>query len=181
VSSKPGAGHIELGLARPTCDLNSPDLVYGGYLVTDEHWRSICFIGLKHLQRANMKVANRVQRSGYAGFHALDKEPDPRRIATLFGTLLADTACAIARALIENANGGVTAETKERYVGLISQLYRIWYASRSDSWDAERWVYEPYFAPPFPAEPRMSFAAAAQAYGMWELRTRFPDLSEADL
>jgi hypothetical protein len=39
---------------------------------------------------------------------------------------------------------------------------------------------DPYFAN-FGDDPRMSFAAAAQHYGMIELRTRFPDESEMTL
>jgi hypothetical protein len=39
---------------------------------------------------------------------------------------------------------------------------------------------DPYFAN-FGDDPRMSFAAAAQHYGMIELRTRFPDESETTL
>jgi hypothetical protein len=39
---------------------------------------------------------------------------------------------------------------------------------------------DPYFAN-FGDDPRMSFGAAAQHYGMIELRTRFPDESETTL
>jgi hypothetical protein len=39
---------------------------------------------------------------------------------------------------------------------------------------------DPYFAN-FGDDPRMSFAAAAQHYGMFELQMRFPDVSETTL
>jgi hypothetical protein len=53
------------------------------------------------------------------------------------------------------------------------------YASRFGSFDAERGVTDPYFANG--SGPRMSFAAAAQHYGMLELQIRFPDMSDTTL
>jgi hypothetical protein len=82
--------------------------------------------------------------------------------------------------LIEYRRGGLKAETKSKYADLIAQVHRIWYASRFGSFDAERRVIDPYFAN-FAGDPRMAFAAAAQHYGMIELRRRFPDESETML
>ena len=81
----------------------------------------------------------------------------------------------------EYKGGGLTAETKEKFAELIGQRYSIWFASRLGSWDGERGVYDPYFAHPYPEQPRLSFGAAAQEYGMRELQTRFPEASEAAL
>jgi hypothetical protein len=62
------------------------------------------------------------------------------------------------------------------------QLYAIWYASRFGSFDAEGTcaVAEAYFRDTF-GGPRMSFGAAAQQYGMRELRERYPDMREGML
>jgi hypothetical protein len=81
----------------------------------------------------------------------------------------------------EYQNGGLTTKTKEKVGELIVELYRIWFPSRFGSWDAERRVYDPYFAHPYPKKPRLSFGAAAQEYGVRELQTRFPEASEAAL
>jgi len=59
-------------------------------------------------------------------------------------------------------------------------MHSIWYASRFGSFDGERRVMDPYFAN-FGGDPRTSFAAAAQHYGMFELGLRFPDVSETTL
>jgi hypothetical protein len=83
--------------------------------------------------------------------------------------------------VFEYKGGGVTDETKEKFAELIVELYRIWFASRFGSWDGERRVYDPYFAHPYEEQPRLSFGAAAQEYGMRELQMRFPEASEAAL
>jgi hypothetical protein len=106
---------------------------------------------------------------------------DPHRIEFKLGTLMADAASAIARAVIEHVNGGVKAETKAECSSLIAQLHQIWYASLFGSYDSERWLEEPYFCSLPTFGPRMGFAAAARDHGMWELQMRFPDLSEAEL
>ena len=87
---------------------------------------------------------------------------------------------AVARAALESVGGGgVQAETKRKCEGLFLQLHSIWYASRFGSFDAERRVQDEYFGSV--ADPRMSFGAAAQHYGMRVLRDRFPDVSEVIL
>ena len=134
-----------------------------------------------YLKTAPVAVASHEERLGYPGFKGGNEQFQRNRMEHLLGSVLADTATAIGRAVLEYANGGLTAETKERYVGLIDQLYRIWFASRFGSYDAERRGHEPYFVHPYPQGPRMSFSAAAQDYGMWELKMRFPEASEAAL
>ena len=133
------------------------------------------------MQPGPAAIAFYEERNGYPDFGPLDEEPQPKRVEYLLGSLLADTAAEIARAVFEYEGGGLTAETKEKFVELIVELYRIWFPSRFGSWDAERRVYDPYFAHPYPEEPRLSFGAAAQEYGMRELQTRFPEASEAAL
>ncbi len=85
----------------------------------------------------------------------------------------------VARGQTEYQGGGLKAETKEKCAGLIAQLHATWYASRFGSFDADRGVHDPYFANK--SGPRMTFAAAARHYGMFELRLRFPDVSETTL
>src|ERR1017187_5666371 len=93
---------------------------------------------------------------------------------------LGDAGSLIALAVMEYQSGGLKAETKSKYADVITKLHAIWYASRFGSFDAERRVIDPYFAN-FGDDPRMSFADAAQHYGMFELRMRFPDESDTTL
>lgn len=131
------------------------------------------------LQHAAVAVANYEAMAGYPDFNAGAKDPDPHRIEWRLGSVLADAVSIIARALIEYRTGGLKPDTKEKWGELISQVYGIWYASRFGSFDAERGVFDPFFANG--ACPRMSFADAAQHYGMFELRIRFPNVSEATM
>jgi len=179
---------LVLGFASLLCAPNPPDadhLTYTGCRVLNRYGREIAGILAKfvpdYLACAPVAVANHVEGSGYADFKPLEVAPAPMRVELLLGTLLADTACEIARALNESSNGGLKTETKERFADLIVQLYRIWFVSHFGSWDAERRVLDPYFANSYASGPRMSFAAAAQEHGMWELRTRFPDASDEAL
>lgn len=131
------------------------------------------------LKRAPVAVANYEAMAGYPGLKSVAKRPDPHRIEWLLGSLLADAVSVLARALIECRTSGLKSETKEKWGEMASQIYDIWYASRFGSFDADRRVMDPYFANgPY---PRISFADAAQHYGMIELRMRFPDVDEARL
>jgi hypothetical protein len=153
-----------------------------GCMVLNKDKKSIAMLTMKnYLETAPEAVASHEERLGYPGFKGGNEQFQRNRLEYLLGSVLADTAAVIARAVFEYANGGLTAETKERYLGLIDQLYRIWFASRFGSYDAERRGHEPYFVHPYPQGPRMSFPAAAQDYGMWELKMRFPEASEAAL
>lgn len=131
---------------------------------------------------ATVAVANYEAHSGYPDFRGqITPAPEMHRIEKQLGTLLADAVSGIAGALIEWRSGGLKPETKEKCAKLIADLHHIWYASRFGSFDAERRVYEPYFANTPPSDPRMSFAEAAQHYGLLELQRRFPDMSETIL
>jgi len=134
------------------------------------------------LEKAAVAVASHEAHSGYPGFKKCgSRAPEPRRIEFRLGTLLADAASTIARAIIECSNGGLKAKTKREFVKINMQLYAILYASRFGSFNAERSVHEPYFANLDTNDPRLSFAEAAQTYGLRELAERYPDLSEAEL
>ncbi len=177
---------LELGLVIPRCAPNPPDrdhLIFTGCVVQNRHAEEIAWVpaGPNFLEPGPAAIAFYEEANGYPDFEPLDEEPQPKRVEHLLGTLLADTAAEIARAVFEYKSGGVTAETKEKFAELIVQLYRIWFASRFGSWDGERRVDDPYFAHPYEEQPRLSFGAAAQEYGMRELQTRFPETSEAAL
>ncbi len=133
------------------------------------------------LQEAAKAVATHEAYYGYPGFKVVAKDPQPNRIERRLGTLLADAVFEIACALIERGNGGLKSKTKRRCGKLIAQLYAIWYVSRFGSFNAERWATEPYFANVPASGPRLSFAEAVQIHGMFELRMRYPDASEATL
>jgi hypothetical protein len=168
-----------------TDDPHDPNrLILSGCTVLNKDADSIATISTttvpNPIEMGAVAVANYEAYYGYPGLKDCAKNPDPDRIEWLLGTVLADAASLIASAVIECRSGGLIAETKSKYADLIAQVHRIWYASRFGSFDAERRVMDPYFAN-FAGDPRMSFAAAAQHYGMIELRTRFPDENETTL
>jgi hypothetical protein len=178
---------IDLGSVIPLSrdDLHDPGRpILIGCTVLNKDGDSIAIISRatvpNPIEMAPEAVANYEAMSGYPGIKDGAKNPDPQRIEWLLGTLLVDAVSIIARACIEYRNGGLKAETKSKYEDVIAQVHRIWYASRFGSFDGERRVMDPYFAN-FGGDPRMSFAAAAQHYGMFELRSRFPDESETAL
>ena len=120
---------------------------------------------------------------GYPALQCHSGEPaDPYRVEFLLGALLADATTVLARAVGEHQNDGLKGNTSLEFGTLIAQIHQIWYVSRFGSFDAERCVHEPYFADNYkPMRPRMEFAAAAEYFGMDELRLRFPDASDATL
>jgi hypothetical protein len=178
---------IDLGSVIPLSrdDLHDPDRpILIGCTVLNKDADSIATISTttvpNPIEMGAVAVANYEAHYGYPGLKGGTKNPDTHRIEWLLGTVLADAGTALARGGIEWGRGGVKAETKEKCVELLVQLQRIWYASRFGSFDGERRVFDPYFAN-FGCDPRMAFAAAAQHYGMFELRERFPDVSETAL
>jgi hypothetical protein len=177
---------IKLGFVIPLSidDLHRPDRpILSGCTVLNKDGHSIATIIRatvpNPLEQAAVAVANYEAHYGYPGFKAGAKNPDTHRIEWLLGTVLADAASLIAVAVIEYQNGGLKAETKSKYADLITQLHDICYASRFGSFDGERRVMDPYFANG--SCSRISFGAAAQHYGLSELRRRFPDVSETTL
>ena len=176
---------IQLGTAVPFWmnDPNDPIHPIFGCSVLNKDADKIATISTitvpNPLEMAPVAIANYEAMSGYPGIKDGAKNPDPQRIERRLGTLLAEAVSVGALGLIECQSGGLKAETKETCSELLAQVGDIWYASRFGSFDAERRVIDPYFANG--RYPRMSFAAAAQHYGMIELRIRFPDESETTL
>jgi hypothetical protein len=177
---------IKLGSVVPLCmnDPHDPNRVtLSGCTVLNKDAVRIATISTttvpNPLEMAAVAVANYEAAYGYPNFKGGTKNPDTHRIEWLLGTLLADTVSEVARGLIECGNGGLKAATKRKCTELIAQLHAIWYASRFRSFDGEHRVIDPYFAGC--TGPRMTFADAAQYYGMFEFCTRFPDVSETTL
>ena len=135
------------------------------------------------LDRAAGLIANNEAYSGYPGFRDRPEGcPDTHRVEFLLGRVLADAVTVIARALIEYWSGGLKAETKSKFGDLIAQLHDIWYVSRFGSFNGELGTNEPYFAKfGLGEDPRVSFAVAAQQYGMLESQMRFPEESDETL
>jgi hypothetical protein len=131
--------------------------------------------------KATISAASREEDSGYASIKCGECRHEPRRIEFQLGRLLADAASEIARGVIEHGNGGLKPETKNKVGDLIAEICAILYASQFGSLNAERRTMEPYFADIVRSAPRLSFGEAAQVWGMFELRTRFPEESEAAL
>jgi hypothetical protein len=102
------------------------------------------------------------------------------RVERRLGTVLADTAWAFARAFCEASGEGLTAETTDKFATSLAELASIWWVSRVGSFDANTRREVAYFANPLPSGPRLTFSGAAQAYGMRELRARYPDISDAE-
>lgn len=176
-----------LGLAIPggVNDPHDPDrMTITMCRVLNREGREIATIGpwpgatVSPLEKAAIAVASHEESSGYPGFKAGAKNPEPLRIEHLLGTVLADAVSEIARGLIECGNGGLRPKTKRKCAELIAQLHAIWYASLFGSFNAERWAHEPYFANIPRCGPRLTFGEAAQVHGMFELRMRYPDVSD---
>jgi hypothetical protein len=127
------------------------------------------------LKDAAQRVADHEERLGYPGLKAGlgTAEPKPDRIERRLGEVLADLAVETIQGGLQCGNGGLSAATKEKCVSLLCEAYRIWYASRFGSYDAERRVFEPYFLGYAHNLPRLEFADAARLHGMTELRVRF--------
>jgi hypothetical protein len=127
------------------------------------------------LKDAAKRVADHEERLGYPGLKAGlgTAEPKPERIERRLGEVLADLAVEAIQGGLQHRNGGLSAGTKEKCVSLLCEAYRIWYASRFGSFDAERRVLEPYFLSYAHHLPRLEFTDAARLYGMTELRGRF--------
>jgi hypothetical protein len=123
------------------------------------------------------------EQEGYPTLKAHAAElPQPDRMEHLLGALLADTCKEMARGALECQNvGSLNNSTKLWCAALLAKLHAIWSASKYGSLDHKLRVEENYFSGATPSSPRMSFADAAEYYGMKELRKRFPDLSDTTL
>jgi hypothetical protein len=126
-------------------------------------------------------VAYCEEEAGFPHLKPLDRPPERNRFERALGTMVADFVCALLNMVSEEVNGGATYMTKKACRDLLEDLLDIWDVSRDGSWNDERRAYEAYFADPKPENPRLNFGGAVRAYGLVELRKRFPQESDATL
>jgi hypothetical protein len=98
--------------------------------------------------------------------------PSGNRDVTVEGT-----ANTVARGMLEYQAGGLRRETGARFADLILEIFNIRWASVFGSFNCETRQDEPYFTNVWTRQ-RIAFDAAAQCYGMHELRGRFPHVGE---
>jgi hypothetical protein len=125
---------------------------------------------------AAVSAAAHDEHQNYPGLAVANGRAD--RMERRLGVLLADTASVFCRALNETIANRPIASLAEQLSQLIVELAKLWRASRvgSLSYNAGRGTEEPYFANPLASGPRLTFSGAAQAYGMRELRARYPNI-----
>jgi hypothetical protein len=131
---------------------------------------------------ALMSAAYRQEWENYPDLAGAMPNGRADRIERRLGSLIADTALAFARAFCEASAQGLTAVTRDEFAGSLTELASIWWVSRFGAFDliGRMGTEEPYFTNPLPSGPRLTFAGAAQTYGMRELRSRYPDFSDAE-
>ena len=118
---------------------------------------------------------------GYPNLKHVEKRPDPCRVEIHLGGVVADTVAALACAVTEHRNAGLSAGTKEKIGRSFARLLGIWYASRFGSFNGETFANDPYFRNTDPQGPRLTFDEAVQHWGLDELRYDFPGAPEATL
>jgi hypothetical protein len=97
------------------------------------------------------------------------------RVEREFGRLHVDIVLVAARALQELLGEGLKPATEEELAELLVRLQRIGWCSRFGSFNIEsRRLGEAYFRS-ISGGRRLSFDAAAQEWGIWELQDRFVD------
>jgi hypothetical protein len=141
-----------------------------------------------HTQVANplrlpaVSIAFRERDNGYRTFKANADQPvRSDETEHRLGFLLAQASAEVARGVIEYPNGGLRADTKSTFGALIAEVHSIRAASYHGSFDDKVREEELYFSGPSPSASRMTFAKAAEYYGLRELRKRHPDLSDETL
>ncbi len=126
------------------------------------------------LKSAAAYVASYEEGEGYPDLKPLGKAAEPKRIEFQLGELMADAATQMAKGACECWSGkGLQSDTKHALADTIAQIFPIAWASSFDSFDAEKWMREPYFASLYGGKPRMRFFAAAEQWGTFMLRIRF--------
>jgi hypothetical protein len=132
------------------------------------------------LQIAAIAVARHEEANDFIDLKDRDWNAPTDRIERRLGNLLADTIGAFAYGLCEAVGPGSSTQTQDQFAALLAELASLWRVSRVGCYDADTRSEEPYFANPSPSGPRLTFSGAAQAYGMRELRERYPNLSDAE-
>jgi hypothetical protein len=102
------------------------------------------------------------------------------RLECRLGTLIADTARAYARCLLEASNQALTAQTKDACAQSLAALGDLFMVSQAGCFNPTSRKEEPYFTNPVPSHPRLNFGPAAVIYGLSALRIRYPDFTDAE-
>lgn len=131
------------------------------------------------LQTAAIALANHEEYYNFPDLTGADWNVRADRVERWLGNLIADTALAFARGFCEAAGRGLTAETRDQFAASLAELASLCRISHAGCFNATTRTVEPYFANPLPGA-RLNFSDAAHWYGMRELRTRHPDLSDAE-
>jgi hypothetical protein len=132
------------------------------------------------LQTAAIALANHEEYYGFPDLKGAEWNVHADRVERRLGSLIADTALAFARGFCEAAGRGLTAETRDQFAASLAELASLCRIGHAGCFNATTRTHEPYFANPLSCRTRLNFSDAAEWYGMRELRTRHPDLSDAE-
>lgn len=105
---------------------------------------------------------------------------DLGRLECRLGTLIADTARAYARCLLEASKQALTPQTRDACAQSLAALGDLFIGSQAGCFNATTNKDEPYFTNPLPSHPRLGFCPAAVIYGLAALRIRYPDFTDAE-
>jgi hypothetical protein len=132
------------------------------------------------LQTAAMALADHEEQYDFPDLKCAEWNVHADRVERRLGSVIADTASAFARAFCEAAGSGLTDETRDQFAGSLAELASLCRIGHAGCFNATTRTHEPYFANPLSCRKRLNFSDAAEWYGMLELRTRHPDLSDAE-
>jgi hypothetical protein len=176
----------ELGYVRPG-EYIHPDYsgTFHGCRIFDMAGHELATVTTLHHSRpmscAAVAVANEQQHYNFRDLKGAARNDLADRVERRLGTLLVDAIFAFSRCLFDTADDGPCAETKEEFARSLTELTSLWWVSRSGCFNATRRTHESYFSNLLASEPRLSFSGAAQIYGIRELHSRHPNLTDAEL
>jgi hypothetical protein len=112
------------------------------------------------------------EHRGFPHFRNIKEPTDPLRIEHVLGELMADAACVLAQAVLEQRGGTSQPETKHKLADLLDKISDIAWASTFGSFNGEIHAHEPYFSNAPLWNERMHFDEAAKHFGLFHLRRR---------
>jgi hypothetical protein len=136
--------------------------------------------GVSPLVTACRAVAANQEYRGYSELKGAAWNTGPGRLECRLGTLIADTARAYARCVLEACSQVLTPQTRDACAQSLAALGDLFMASQAGCFNATANKDEPYFTNPLSSYPRLNFLHAAVIYGLAALRIRYPDLTDAE-